>query len=685
MGYKSFDQLADEVKSAGFSSSNPWEAKMMTIHNSDPNSGGPAQNPMLSHDEKIKLGLADEENKSSWIDRLSSAPALAGLGLSTGLVGLTLPKLLSRFGSYIWNEWSKPPTDFTSRPHIGLRYRSSMRPTSIDYKNSAGNKEESSTPKPVSTDKDSSHIATDETTVSSSTDEENEQSPKKVYDQLTGQYVPYEDFIKLHGLDSSSTSASVPVNNPSQVTANIPVQVQKKKPAPKHVVSAGEPPSNSQQVIPHYEPLPPLQTKVFTPSTEEIFSGMTFNGQPVTISTWSPKGELTPLQTKTFAPTDEEIWRGATFNGQPVTISTWSPKGELTPLQTKTFAPTDEEIWRGATFNGQPVSVPIRKNEAVNNTPQGDPTLEELVAKWKREGDADYDAAYKQYEADTWNDIINGFGEASVTSDSNGETSEPSIEDILAKQEEEYNRRYSRMGLTTSERLKNLRYAPIVGSLFEMFNKSNLADAEPYIKQYQRTLDASKVSTDPMMPLVRYDRYDPTFEAARQKSSETQALRSISQGYGNRPGLSAGAISNLFMKGNEAAGELYRKGQLYNRDIANIEEQANRARMQDWLQRHNANQQFNAQFAYQTGNMINDVMQGTDNMNRQTKFNARQMFYKNLGLLGQDEMNRWNAGVTALNGFESAGGGLSGYYPNAQNNYPAIYGDEQNKQQRPTE
>ena len=628
MGYKSFKQLADEMNSAGFSSSNPMEAKMMTIHNSYPYSEGPAQTLMLSHEEKIKLGLANKENESSWTDRFRTA--------------------LSRFGSYIWNEWSKSPTDFTSRPHIGLRYRSSMRPTSIDYKNSAGNKEESSTPKPVSTDKDSSNIATDETSVYSSTDEEGEQSPIKVYDQLTGQYVPYEDFVKLHGLDASSTSASVPVDNPSQVTANIPVQVQKKKPAPKRVVSVVEQPADRQQVIPSYEPLPPLQTKVFTPSTEEIFSGMT-------------------------------------FDGRPVTVSTWNPKEELTPLQTKTFAPTDEEIWRDATFNGQPVSVPIRKNDAANNTPQGEPTLEELVAKWKSEGDADYDAAYKQYEADTWNDIINGFGEASVTSDSNGETSEPSLEDVLAKQEEEYNRRYSRMGLTTSERLKNLRYAPVVGSLFEMFNKSNLADAEPYIKQYQRTLDASRVSTDPMMPLVRYDRYDPTFEAARQKSSEAQALRSISHGYGNRPGLSAGAISNLFMKGNEAAGELYRKGQLYNQDIANIEEQANRARMQDWLQRHNANQQFNAQFAYQTGNMINDVMQGIDNMNRQTKFNARQMFYKNLGLLGQDEMNRWNAGVTALNGFESAGGGLSGYYPNAQNNYPAIYGDEQNKQQRPTE
>lgn len=648
MGYKSFKQLADEVNSSGFSSSNPMEAKMMTIHNSYPYSEGPAQNLMLSHDEKIKLGLANKENESSWMDRLRSALVRAGLGLSAGLIDVSSPGYLSRFGSYIWNEWSKPPTDFTSRPHIGLRYKSSMRPTSIDYKNSVRNKEESSTPKPVSTDKDSSNIATDETSVYSSTDEEVEQSPIKVFDQLTGQYVPYEDFVKLHGLDASSTSASVPVNNPSQVTANRPVQVQKKKPAPKRVVSVGEQPANSQQVIPPYEPLPPLQTKVFTPSTEEIFSGMT-------------------------------------FNGRPVTISTWSPKGELTPLQTRTFAPTDEEIWRGATFNGQPVSVPTRKNEAVNNTPQGEPTLEELVAKWKREGDADYDAAYKQYEADTWNDIINGFGEASVTSDSNGETSEPSLEDILAKQEQEYNRRYSRMGLTTSERLKNLRYAPVVGSLFEMFNKSNLADAEPYIKQHQRTLDASRVSTDPMMPLVRYDRYDPTFEAARQKSSEAQALRSISQGYGNRPGLSAGAISNLFMKGNEAAGELYRKGQLYNQDIANIEEQANRARIQDWLQRHNANQQFNAQFAYQTGNMINDVMQGTDNMNRQTQFNARQMFYKNLGLLGQDEMNRWNAGVTALNGFESAGGGLSGYYPNAQNNYPAIYGDEQNKQQRPTE
>ena len=648
MGYKSFGQLADEVNSAGFSSSNPMEAKMMTIHNSYPYSGGPEQNLMLSHDEKIKLGLANEENESSWMDSLRSALIRAGLGMSLGLIGVSSPKSLSSFGSYIWNERSKSPTDFNSRPHIGLRDRRSMRPTSIDYKNSAGNKEESSTPKPISTDKDSSHIATDETPVYSSTDEEEGQSPIKVYDQRTGQYVSYEDFAKLHGLDASSTSASVPMNKPSQVTANRPVQVQKKKPAPKHVVSAGEQPANSQQVIPHYEPLTPLQTKVFTPSTEEIFNGMT-------------------------------------FNGQPVTVSTWSPKGELTPLQTKTFAPTDEEIWRGATFNGQPVSVPIRKNEAANNTPQGEPTLEELVAKWKREGDADYDAAYKQYEADTWNDIINGFGEASVTSDSNGETSEPSLEDILAKQEEEYNRRYSRMGLTTSERLKNLRYAPVVGSLFEMFNKSNLADAEPYIKQHQRTLDASRVSTDPMMPLVRYDRYDPTFEAARQKSSEAQALRLIGQGYGNRPGLSAGAISNLFMKGNEAAGELYRKGQLYNQDIANIEEQANRARMQDWLQRHNANQQFNAQFAYQTGNMINDVMQGTDNMNRQTKFNERQMFYKNLGLLGQDEMNRWNAGVTALNGFESAGGGLSGYYPNAQNNYPAIYGDEQNKQQRPTE
>ena len=119
MGYKSFKQLADEVNSAGFSSSNPMEAKMMTIHNSYPYSGGPAQNLMLSHDEKIKLGLANEENESSWMDRLRSALIRAGLGLSAGLIDVSSPGYLSRFGSYIWNEWSKPPTDFTSRPHIG--------------------------------------------------------------------------------------------------------------------------------------------------------------------------------------------------------------------------------------------------------------------------------------------------------------------------------------------------------------------------------------------------------------------------------------------------------------------------------------------------------------------------------------------------------------------------------------
>lgn len=610
MGYKSFEELAEEAGSSGFSSSNPAEASVMKVTNDGVGRSGVIKqgSPWTYRNPLIGRTLGDVFG--FWGNLLKS---------------LVVPTNDSRFHIRGIGNYSIP-ADYNYidaiRNSLSGITQGGINKYILPYTKSS---EDSNTQKSVSTD---------ETPVYRATEEELEQIPIKVFDQLTGQYVPHGEYLKIHGLDNDSTTTSVPVN--------IPAQVQTKKTAPKQVASSVEQEANSSQVIPKYEPLPPLQTKVFTPNTGEIFGGLN-------------------------------------FNGQPVTVSTWKPNGNLAPLQTKTFAPTDEDIWRNATFNGQPVSVPIRKNEVVNTTSRSEPTLEELMNKWKREGDADYDAARNQYEEETWNDMLAGFGDA------NNDTQEPSIEELLAQQEEEYNRRYARMGLNTADRLKYLRYAPIVGSMMEMVNKNNLVDADPYIDQYNRTLANSRVSTDPMMPLVRYDRYDPTFEAARQKSSEAQAVRMMSQVYGNRPGLAAGAIGNLFQKGNEAAGELYRKGQMYNQDIANAEEQANRARMQEWLQRHNANQQVNAQFAYQTGNMINDIMQSADNMNRQTKFNARQMFYKNLGLLGQDEMNRWNAGVTALNGFESAGGGGYGYRPNPANDYPAIYGDEQNKRERVNE
>ena len=219
----------------------------------------------------------------------------------------------------------------------------------------------------------------------------------------------------------------------------------------------------------------------------------------------------------------------------------------------------------------------------------------------------------------------------------------------------DYDERYHRMGLDRADALSYLRYAPIMGSLYEMYNDDNIINADPYERLYRDTMDRARMYADPAMPPVRYDRVNPEMEAARLRSSTAQAMRTAAAMYGNRPGLAAGSVANVFNAGNEQAGIAMAKARQYNGEVQKAEDAANTQRMQEWLSRRNQAAQVNSQLESSIGSAIAQMRMEADNANRKTRFGNRQNFYKNLGLLGQDERNKWMAGVSALNGMESAG------------------------------
>lgn len=223
------------------------------------------------------------------------------------------------------------------------------------------------------------------------------------------------------------------------------------------------------------------------------------------------------------------------------------------------------------------------------------------------------------------------------------------------KNAEAYDKRYERMRLGEADRLSKLRYAPIADSLYEMYNEDNLVDGRPYEQRYYDTLGRSLISADAPMRPVSYDRYDPEAEAARVRALQAQAVRSTAAMYGNRPGLAAGAIASLFANGNEQAGKMQRDAALQNQQIAQAEDQLNMQRMEDWLDRRKAAAQQNSQLQYRTGDAVNEMWNKADEANRATRFGARQNFYNNLMQLGQESYDYWRSGISALNGFESAG------------------------------
>ena len=94
---------------------------------------------------------------------------------------------------------------------------------------------------------------------------------------------------------------------------------------------------------------------------------------------------------------------------------------------------------------------------------------------------------------------------------------------------------------------------------------------------------------------------------------------------------------------------------MYNNNIQRAEDQANFDRWREWQSRRNAAQQYNSQLESSIGSAVAGLYMDADDANRKTRFGNRQNFYRNLGLLGQDERNKWMAGVSALNGMESAG------------------------------
>lgn len=228
-------------------------------------------------------------------------------------------------------------------------------------------------------------------------------------------------------------------------------------------------------------------------------------------------------------------------------------------------------------------------------------------------------------------------------------------DDEIADNAEMYDRRYRDMGLDKADALSYLRYAPIFGSLYEMYNDDNLVNPEPYANMLNDTLARARMGTDPAMAGVRYERINPMAQAAAMRSQMAQGVRSIAAAYGNRPGLAAGSIANMMYQGNQAIGNSLQAAQLYNNNIQRAEEQANFDRWREWQSRRNAAQQYNSQLESSIGSAVAGLYMDADEANRKTRFGNRQNFYRNLGLLGQDERNKWMAGVSALNGMESAG------------------------------
>lgn len=228
-------------------------------------------------------------------------------------------------------------------------------------------------------------------------------------------------------------------------------------------------------------------------------------------------------------------------------------------------------------------------------------------------------------------------------------------DDEIADNAEMYDKRYRDMGLDKADALSYLRYAPIFGSLYEMYNDDNLVKPEPYANMLNDTLARARMGTDPAMAGVRYERINPMAQAAAMRSQIAQGVRSIASAYGNRPGLTAGAIANMIYQGNQAIGNSLHAAQLYNDNIQRAEDQANFDRWREWQSRRNAAQQYNSQLESSIGSAVAGLYMDADEANRQTRFGNRQNFYRNLGLLGQDERNKWMAGVSALNGMESAG------------------------------
>lgn len=232
-------------------------------------------------------------------------------------------------------------------------------------------------------------------------------------------------------------------------------------------------------------------------------------------------------------------------------------------------------------------------------------------------------------------------------------------DDPYAKDKEEAAKRYAQLWdalqMDKQKALQNLRYAPILGSLYEMNNSGNLVDPDPYEQLYWNTLSRSRVSADGPAAPVRYDRYDPNAQMTRLASSQAQTARTMQQMYGSRPGLASGALANLFMRGNEQMGQAALQGQMYNNQIAMQEDQANYQRQADWLNRRAAAMQQNSQMEAAFGNAVNELRQNADMANRATRFGNRQSFYKNLGLLGQDAGNQYRAGMSTIMGLESGG------------------------------
>ena len=228
-------------------------------------------------------------------------------------------------------------------------------------------------------------------------------------------------------------------------------------------------------------------------------------------------------------------------------------------------------------------------------------------------------------------------------------------DDEIADNADMYNRRYHDMGLDKADALSYLRYSPIFGSLYEMYNNDNLVNPEPYANRLYDTLARARVGTDPAMSGVRYERINPMAQTAAMRSQMAQGARSIAAAYGNRPGLVAGSIANMMLHGNQAIGNALQSAQQYNGSIQRAEDQANFERWREWQGRRSAAQQHNSQLESSIGSAVTGLYMDADQANRQTRFGNRQNFYKNLDLLGQDERNKWMAGVSALNGMESAG------------------------------
>jgi len=237
---------------------------------------------------------------------------------------------------------------------------------------------------------------------------------------------------------------------------------------------------------------------------------------------------------------------------------------------------------------------------------------------------------------------------------------------------------YDMMGVDRDKAISNARFAPVFGNIGEALSKDYRQSPAKYMDLYENTLRKSRMSYPGRARDVSFQRYNPTEEAARNRAMALNGIRNMQGVYGNRPGLAAGALSNLYQQGLNATSQANLQAQQLNNQIAMQEAAQNFQR----LQAYNANKmqaaQQNSNMTFQQGNNMNNTLQSIDSYNKATGLGLRQNIYDNMGNVGIDAANRSRASLNTLFGTEitpDAAAAINKSRRGAQNFIRSYYGD----------